>query len=48
MSLIITQEVNSVNIEVTAGCSVGNTNYDGGMPGSIYLTSQVIDGGTIA
>jgi len=48
MSLIITQEVNSVSITVGTGINLGNSNYDGGVPSSIYLTSQVIDGGTIA
>ena len=31
----------------TSGGVSGDGNYDGGTPGSIYLTSQSIDGGTI-
>jgi len=47
MSLIITQEVNSVSITVSYGGGgvVGDSNYDGGNANSIYLTSQTLDGG---
>ena len=44
------QTINSVTITVAYGSGggvVGDGNYDGGTPTSIYLTSQSIDGGTI-